>query len=221
MAAATIISSVKVGHEYDDVQTLSERLETIQTALRAYYAKRGYYPCPAARTDLPSTASFGQSTDCTTAAPAGTTDVTPAGGAATDAIRIGVLPTRALSLPDRYMFDPWGNRLTYTIIKQLGVDSSTYSGFTTSLTTGVIRINDSSGTQRTTNSVTVHTVYVVISHGPNAKGAYNKRGLQPVACGATELDAENCDNDEIFVDTVVNETAGATYYNDFIRWSTW
>lgn len=61
----------------------------------------------------------------------------------------GSIPIRSLELPDFYMFDGWGRRMSFVVSQQLNSDSN-------------------------------HTLYHIISHGSNGKGAYDQDGFQSV-----------------------------------------
>lgn len=206
--------------EQENLTGTGTHLDEIQQALLHYYKLKGYLPGPARRTDAEDTANFGGGVDGNTATPAGIVEVLPAGGVANnDEVRIGVVPTRTLGLPDAYMFDAWGNRISYAVVKELTKDAATFTAYSTALTTGVIQVTDTAGNQMTESNSDTVVAFVVASHGKDAKGAYNRRGLVPTACGATAEDSENCDDDAVFTDADVNDsTTAATYYYDLARW---
>ncbi len=216
---ASLLSSSTVKKETKYLTTSTTHMQEINDAITQYYIKFGALPCPASATVQPNTASFGKATDCAAAAVAGVTDpAVPMGYAATDAIRIGVVPTRTLALPDSYLFDEWGNRLTYAVIKKLAIDSSNFSAYSTAVTTGVIQINNAGGTQLSSNDPTDFTAYVVVSHGKDAKGSYGVKGVANAACDATNLDKENCNNDYVFINSsIADEVAGAGYFYDLVK----
>lgn len=64
--------------------------------------------------------------------------------------------------------------------------------------------------------------YVVVSHGPDGKGAFPVTGTtRAIACGSTSNnDVENCDDANlIFYDTAYNNGANAsTFFDDYIVW---
>lgn len=202
-------------NRYEDTDA---KLDAIEEAIQNFYNQRGYLPCPASRNESTTSVEYGKSVDCSTS-PAGITTVTPAApGDADDAIAIGFLPTRMLGLPDTHMFDAWDQRFTYAVIKELAIDDSQFSGYSTALTTGVLRINNAAGAQIPSASTSTVVAYAIVSHGPDKRGAYTKANALGIACGTTEKDTENCDNDEVSIDTAINETSGANYFYDFIRW---
>ena len=222
--AVTMLSFIQLDNETAQLNTTIDKIDKIENAILQFKNQYGYIPCAASRADLPNTVNFGVATDCSAASATGTDDDTDSAGAATDEVRIGVVPTRTLSLPDSYMFDKWGNRFTYAVIQDLAIDSGTYSAFTTAIDTGVIQIVDETDTQVTTVSTATITAYAIVSHGADKKGAYTKNGTL-VACGSTELDEENCNHSVanegvIFKDTEINDSVigSATFYYDIIHY---
>lgn len=220
--AAGIMSTQRVTTETKQVDVVTDEIKTIRKALAYYAKKKGFLPCPARRDLPPENASFGLSTDCNTAAPSGVTDVTPSGGAGTDALRIGMLPVRTLGLPEKYAFDQWDSRYTYVSVKRLSIDSATFNGFTTALTTGIIQVMDATGAQISPASTSNFISNIVFSHGADKRGAYSRAGTVINACVTTASaakDDENCDGDAIFVDMPVNDRVTDTgYYYDMVSW---
>ncbi len=196
-------------------------LDEVEQAIQIYYMEKGYLPCPASRNALINTASFGAATACVTAGSVANQyqDV----GAGVDRVRIGTVPTKELNLPDYYAFDSSNNRITYAVIASMATTSSAFSGYT-SASSRVITIVDSTGAA--INPVGPNfTPYVLLSHGTDGAGAGNYSGSAGaninLACIATNQDGQNCDYaDATFRDQTKNLTAGATYYDDIIRWKT-
>jgi len=198
-----------------------ERLATIKQALASYSNANGYLPCPADRTQTPSSASFGVEKRATSAP--FTTCVTTSGvvtmPAGTPTIYIGTLPTRTLGLPDSYAADSWGNKLTYAVsITHVSKVSSVADS------DGPITVNYGDRAGGAGNyALTTKAVFIVISHGPDGKGAYPLLGTAVgTACGATNNnDVENCnDADATFYDTAYNDGANANqFFDDYVVWS--
>lgn len=220
--AALLLSDRSTTMQNEKMTVSIEHRDEILDAMAAYFTQYGHYPCPASGSNAPDTANYGRATDCTAAAPAGTNDPAISGAlVANDAIRIGVIPTRTLRLPDRYMMDGWGNRIAYAIIKKLATTSADYDAYTTAVTTGVIQVLDSTATQKTPASASTIVMYVVFSHGKDGKGAYARSGVSNAVCGATGLDTENCDLDYVFQDQYLADTASAaSYYDDIFYYAT-
>ncbi len=214
---AGILGSQNLNREVARMTSENSGLNALQKSIQAFYQTNKYLPCPASRAQAPDTAGYGVSTDCSlTTAPAGTVHV---GVAADDyQLRIGAVPTRALGLPDRMGIDPWGNRITYVLMRKLGMDAAGYTAYAPTATTGYFQIVDAAGAVTYGSSTTTIVAYALITHGADGKGAYTKQGTAGVACSTTALDKENCNADKKFMDTAVNEAPGASYFDDFIRW---
>jgi type II secretory pathway pseudopilin PulG len=215
MLAGTFFDVKKFTTEAVNIKNINDQMQQIEEAIDTYIAKNGFLPCPARRTDLVDTANFGKATDCFAAAPSGTIET----GTGVDTIRIGVLPVRNLDLPDSMMFDPWNNRITYVVVKDLAKNSSSYDSFTTTAT-DVIRVNSANGNRiHRSNLSTMESIvsWVAVSHGKDGRGAYNYNGILKTCSAA--LDQENCDDDNIFIDTAYNPSS-ANPFDDYIRWKT-
>lgn len=184
----------------------AERIAIIQKALVVHAREHKGLPCPASKTEAPNAAGFGMASDCAAAAVAGTLEI----GSHPSLVRIGAVPTRTLNLPDSMMFDAWGNRLTYAVTK---------AAAGAALESGVISVVDANGNEITTPPATA--TYAVLSSGADGKGTHNRGGAATAACGSASSDSENCDNDIVFRDTVINDGGTpAHFYDDVVRWST-
>ncbi len=86
---------------------------------------------------------------------------------------------------------------------------------------GQISLQDSGGNNIATAGTNNGAVYFVFSTGPDAKGAYRyQTGAASATACTGGMDAENCDNDNVFRDTRFNNGAGATnFFVDMIAWS--
>jgi type II secretory pathway pseudopilin PulG len=195
LVAGTMLSVATMKIERRQATAIAERFDLLEDALLNYYQQFGHLPCPASATEAENTATFGRATDCAAAAPAGTTDA----GAGSDAVRTGIVPTRSLSIADSAMFDPWGNRISYTVIKDLARDNATFTAYTTTLTTGVIHIVDLNGNQVTNDTDGTIIAYALVSHGKDGSGAANRLGTVVTACNNATKDGENCNNDVTFL----------------------
>ena len=210
-----MLSVITRNNEISNLEKMNTKLDIIEKALAQYANNRDRLPCPASATDAPNTANFGKSTDCSTAAPAGTWE----NGSGSDTIRGGVIPVRSLGLADSYMFDEWGSRISYVMIKSM--DTANITTFTTALTTGVIEINDTSDNQINFNTIDSVVAYALISHGRDKKGSYNKSGIAfGTVCDGTSEDKENCDNnDSIVIDSPINKSEiAANHFDDIVHW---
>lgn len=200
--------------ENTNVIGMDKQFDIIDEAVKGYITRYGYLPCPASLTAVENTTSFGTVTDCSAAAPAGTFEAL----SGTDTIRIGALPVRSLMLPDKYGYDKWGIRLTYVVIKELAKTTATLDGYTTSRTDGVIKVTDYAGNQVTEADATAVNAYLIVSHSKDKRGGYSSNAQVMKPCSSTK-DVENCDNDNTFIDSEVNESeTDANFYYDFVHW---
>jgi hypothetical protein len=131
-----------------------------------------------------------------------------------EAVRIGTLPVRALGLRDRFIADEYGNRYIYAV-----TEKHTSSG-NFAAANGAIAIKDNTGAPIVSNAS-----YILLSTGPNGRGAYRyQTGLaNATACGtvtATDpLDNENCNDDFTFRDARFNNGSVTNkFFDDFPRW---
>jgi type II secretory pathway pseudopilin PulG len=215
--AAYLMPSKKIS---DDIEILNQRLDKIEKAIYTYFLDKGRLPCPASRTNLIGSANFGVPTDCNAAAPSGVTDITP--GTLLTALRNGVVPVRALNLPDSYMFDPWGNRINYSVIKKAAIDNTNFTDLESSITEDIIKIRDESNNQLNllyTATNKIFLTHVLYSNGKNRNGGTNSSGTT-ATCASGSLDFENCNGDNIFRYANHNYTDGANYNDDIVRWYT-
>jgi len=211
-ATGALYTTLTASYAIQTVSNTNNELDKIQNALNTYVAKNGYVPCPASQTAAVSSTTYGVATDCTATAPAGTVDV----GSGSAQIRIGVVPTRTLDLNDSDMLDGWDNRISYVVIKQLAQNSTNFTTYTNTAAETII-INDSNGNRiNAPLADDNHVVYLLISHGRSGHGAYNSNGASFIACGSF-VDSENCNNNNIFIDTNYNPNT-AHLFDNIIRW---
>tara|TARA_R110002124_G_scaffold287216_1_gene471583 strand:- start:286152 stop:287435 length:1284 start_codon:yes stop_codon:yes gene_type:complete len=203
------------------------------------------YPCPAKRTLARTDNDFGESIDCSNLAayglnaPGDCSDgvcltTNPGqdrdGDGNDDWIIIGGFPVTtmliAASTPGQDLdfrtsdifsksmdLDGWQNQLTYAVSYNLTQDGSLDKFWY-----GVIAAKDEYGNDTAGMGNDAH--FVVLSHGPDRKGAYNNNGLIPITCGTTMTDDENCDNDAVFVQALGSFRGDAAdHYDDFARFS--
>ncbi len=223
LVLTAVVSTEKVTQERQSYTHTDDTLERVEEAISYYFAGNGSLPCPASLEDAPNSANYGKSTDCSdTTAPAGTSHRDNGTGASDEyQLRVGMIPTRTLGLPDSYALDSWGNRLSYAMIRQLGIDKTTYDSYEPSQTTDLFQIRDEAGTILYGRDEKEIVGYVIISHGKDRKGAHTKQvDTEGIDCGDQTIDKANCDTDKIFVAAAINDrTSGADYYYDFVRWN--
>lgn len=195
------------------------RMKELNEALAYHVMLRGRLPCPA-RPTLPEGDPDFAREDCTGPADIATVRDTAAGAGANEDVQIGILPTRSLGIADRYLYDQWGSRTGYAVVKALTVDAASFTAYDTPLETGVIHITDAAVNPMTEQLPGNVVAYAIVSYGKDKKGGANRVGTITSACDAATLDGANCDNaDNIFIDTEINDGKFVnTYYHDIIRW---
>lgn len=211
LGSTAVVLSDKI--DGSQVEESKERIDEITEALIAYKVRNGNLPCPASLTTVPGNAAFGRevnSGDCTyTSAPAGTSRIETTGGSGIFMLR-GAVPVYDLLLPPSYAADMYGNLYTYSVMQPLTEEGTFDDG------AAAIVVKNAGGTDIITDGA-----FVVVSHGKEGEGAYRLlSGAQTVACGATNLDIENCDADVTFIDTLPSDdqAQGANYFSDLVRW---
>lgn len=206
----TLSSAILIYLKKTQINTTEQRLEKIDEAMQLFLSLNGRLPCPASLTDGVDTATFGVeiAPDCSTAgAVLGTTRLTTGRGGRI--IRIGTVPTRSINLPDDYIADAWGQRFTYAVSEALA-SPGTYNR-----TEGAIFVVDTAGNSVITPAGSAH--YVLISHGNNGFGATTLEGVAGLTCDNTTLEGENCNNDEVFRNSLLTSTANnANVFDDHV-----
>lgn len=217
------------------VQT-QERLQTIKAALEAYAKLNDYLPCPALRSETPSgnPTTFGMDprpgAACSASSP-GRKRINGGGGW----FMLGAVPVRSLGLPDYYAADAWGRKFNYAVAE------TALTAYTTATPALAVYRGDRTGTNYAETSVTNRAtvpstpgaitggygaVFVVVSYGPNGKGAFNLADTAVETSCATnttgnENELGNCDEaDGQFWDSDYNDTNIVNYrlFDDFIVW---
>lgn len=230
--AYSVSAVVAVQAEKGKIDATKAKLDRIESALALYQNTNGGLPCPARGNVLLGATGAGDLTFGTEVTPHGANagnvcddagniienDIS--GGANTSSIYRGVVPVRTLNLPDDYMFDGWGRRITYVVdsscvkLNPVGTwawsdtDSMTNlcadgtpdsSGATTTApATDIVVCNTSTtGCQDTGNTSirTTDAAYVLISHGKNGVGAWPKNvtGSRVGYNTVTGAESENAD----------------------------
>lgn len=174
----------------------NERIAMIDVALTNYVQENGDLPCAAPRVDR-GVPGYGRESDCTDAAPTGTAQATGRGGRR---VRIGAVPVRTLDLSDEHMRDGWYNDFTYAVTEVLASDNPLFNN-----TLGAISVVDETGTSVITPDGSA--LYAVISHG------YQRDCV-------SGMDAENCDDDDVFSAAQFSTANNSGFFDDFIAFAT-
>ncbi len=215
----------KVRTSYANIRLAVDSIHTFRTA-------NGRFPCPAPLTVPRGVAGYGSEGDCAfpgaaapgnIATPLSAQTFNSGGGyfvgvsfrsaallalPASPRVIIGAIPFRALQMEEKKTFDAYGDRLLYSVTESM-TDENTISD-----NNGAIAVNDSTGTSVVSTAGSAG--FMVLSHGSTRAGAYTKDGVQVQACpgAGASLDSENCDNDSIFVSSLMNEAPGNTFFDD-------
>ncbi|MEZ0261271.1 MAG: type II secretion system protein [Alphaproteobacteria bacterium] len=108
--------------------------------------------------------------------------------------------------------DPWGYQFGYAVTEAVTNKATYGKGLY-----GAIAVQTEDGVSLLSPQGNAN--YVVISFGDNHKGAFTSYGKKPIPCTAGTTDAENCDNDSLFVSGLRVMGPGADYYDDYIQYS--
>lgn len=140
-----------------------------------------------------------------------------------DPILIGGIPIRDMlpdynnsgadPIPESNVLDGWGDAFTYAASQNLVSYSSTLS----KNNMGVISVIDENNIP--TAGINNDAHYVIISHGPDRKGAYSADGSIGIPCStvAVALDSDNCDNDSTFRSALGRYQANLpSFFDDYI-----
>ncbi|MFZ4540572.1 MAG: type II secretion system protein [Rickettsiales bacterium] len=185
------------------------RLQTVDQAIADFFKVYGRLPCPAVINAIaPSAATYGLE-DCSLLI-AGTT----IGGG----VRGGAVPYRTLNLPMSASLDGFNNRIWYHVTANLtaaGGSSTVANRFASippllatqqgiggiEVRTGVQSILCTAGNCQKIADPAAATpsgaAYILISAGPDGRGAFNIRGLNKASCASASgsdarVDTQNC-----------------------------
>ncbi len=242
----------------------AENLDVLDASLSRFFQQNDRYPCPAPLNVLPDDPQFGYEQCVASSNPGATPNNLNIAGhisgtpldnedpavttpTAEDRVMIGAFPintvepcfltpdascnTRDLYLTEEKIYDGYGNKMTYAVTEAL-TDSATYRD-----TGGGIEIEDENGQSLLENPFSAH--FVIVSHGPNGRGAYNRQGSlvqdncapppavvlppgspTPPAPPLSNNERDNCDHDDgIFVSALFNDNPGSNqFYDDSITY---
>ncbi len=160
---------------------LEKRLNAIEWAIHSHAKNASNYalPCPADPTLALTNASFG------TAVASGCASIPAAYRNSNFAV--GTVPVRTIGLPDEYAFDPWGNKFSYAVTLLGATTNSLITYPVSSNTSAVIRVDNAAGSTMTSNAM-----MVLVSHGPNGFGAFNRQGGRNIATTSNAAEQLNC-----------------------------
>lgn len=199
-------------------------IELAVSKLHTYRQQRGFYPCPASLDAARTDPAYGMPTDCAdTALPVGSC----AGGVCIEQsvrtisgvnprVRVGAIPFRVLQMDEKETFDAYGSRLQYALTERQGVLATFQER------EGGINIVNENGEDMVSPPGSGN--FLVLSHGPNRIGAYNKLGVLQVPCAGATLEVGNCRDfaapptDSVYAMSQKSLSGGANDFDDFVQY---
>lgn len=154
--AGSVLSIGTYQTETAKIEQTQEKLKAVQEALAAYVMINGALPCPADGELAETNASYALA-DCT----AGTQ-------IAAENMYVGVVPARTLELPDEFVLDGWGKRITYAVHE----DFTTPANFAAPPSGSFLTVETITAAQQRTEQA----AYILLSHGHNGYGAWLRNG---------------------------------------------
>jgi prepilin-type N-terminal cleavage/methylation domain-containing protein len=194
MIAASAISVAVTSDYYTKKAETEAKLDRIEEALAGYLQSNLRLPCPASGAVANGAAGFGLEGTLTPASGGvlcPNRNFTSATGNTN--VHVGVVPMRTLQLPDDYMLDGWGRRITYAVDYRFANNQTTnHNGTVTTCdgtTSTVCFVYTGTGgiAVYADNALAVSrtpgtgAVYLLLSHGENGHGAFPKNGSATTA----------------------------------------
>jgi type II secretory pathway pseudopilin PulG len=225
VSAIVVVSVMQAYRVYINDKRFKETFEkqsTIVSALGTFYGQNLRYPCPA-RPDLSIDDELAGVEDCTLAQVPGARDtaVDNEDPAQPDPTLIGAVPFKTLrqglgnnqtlkSISADSTLDPWGFQMTYAVTASQTVANTFRAAY------GAIAVETEGGDSLVVPANSAQLV--IVAHGENRLGAYNRAGTISFPCGGVTTDAENCDGDSRFISGLHGLGNGAAYYDDVIHY---
>lgn len=161
----------------------------LEAAFNEFFYQHDRHPCPADPTLTAVDPDYGIEGNCSTA-----TTAEPA--------IIGMIPFKALNIPENFAYDGWLNRYTYAVTRALTV-APVLPSAVGELGLNIITYDSLSGalSYAPPTDLPATGQYAIISHGDNGAGAYSRHGVINFPCvtGTLTAESENCDGDADFV----------------------
>ena len=203
------------------ISATKTKQEAIKTAILSYIARNSRIPCPAVPTIAPGNPGYGIE-----ATSPGTCDAVQGFGIGQARVVIGLVPWITLGLSDEGGEDGYYNRFTYAVTANAtNLNRNTIAGMlgnitihtTTPIALGLPPVGNQSNvcTPAGGGINPCLQVAVIISHGLNGNGSYNRLGNQlalPPAAATDEL--ANTDINSSFVQKDFSE--GANPFDDIL-----
>jgi type II secretory pathway pseudopilin PulG len=211
---------------YDNYQTNKRIGDTtlsqanVNSAIANFYALNRRYPCPADRS-IPFNGVNHGLEDCTTLNGLGNDTCFNGGGLcrasssnAAWPVYIGAVPYVTLGIPAAQTVDGWKRSFTYAVTGRM-TDALTFES-----NEGAVELIDENDTAISTIAGGNALHGLVLSSGEDGLGGYNQQGGS-LPCPAAGRQTENCDNDNIFRNSLLYLSEGATYFDDYLVTNAW
>lgn len=222
-----------------ELDTTAANNFAVSSAIQAFYQNNKRYPCPAPLGQKLGDINYGREAQPGSCLPAGLTPgkclagicLANANPPLTGQIVYGAVPFADLQLNETRIYDGWGKRIAYAVT----LDMADGGAFPADGSLQIDEINQNTDTRQTRRKANLQpdpADYVVISAGPNGRGAYNPEGLigsEVFVDSSTnemirpcndlgDLDSENCNNDGIFLVSRHRslDVGSQRYYDDFV-----
>lgn len=189
-----------------------QKLDTIDKALKRFRVARGRLPCPA-KSELPATGGSGSITNSEEYPPSSGNIVLfddeylkVDGAGSVCEYHVGAVPTRALGLPTDYMFDAWGNKITYHVAPSLCGDApSGCTPDTYNANVGDIIITNTTALGGA--NITLNAAYVIQAHNELGSYAFRPSGIASIVL----TNPDEVTNGTYVTDTSYPEITPVTY----------
>lgn len=244
-----IYTTVQTGMQQLEIAKISQtkaKLQRIQEAIALYYKNYGHLPCPADGTVASSSSSLGDATSIWTDGDASTnatcTGIYRGPSNVLTNVYVGIVPVVDLGLPKEYLYDGWGNRITYI--------SSVHclSTYNWSASNTHVCMDRSGGSTSNGNQVGImdkndliwaQAAYLLISHGHYGYGAWSKNGGSKPSSAAASATSNYVSNNgntaagdgtpvtwaymyyyDIAFNDGTNKGISSTYFDNIVAWQT-
>ncbi len=214
--------SVSIGSANNaKAKVTNDRIQQIYRALGNFLVANKRLPCPAALTKV-KTVNTDYGNEVGFGSGCSGTGVIQSGSSAN--LVYGMVPVRALGLPNDLAEDGYESKLAYIIDKNFtnvladAVPNYSNLNFATATSTGIMTVNEKpSGI---TQTVTTDALVVLISYGANKAGAYNANA-STVNARSTPADADEQSNDAstsgtFFDNTIVASSSNSDTFDDIV-----
>lgn len=231
-----MVAIIEVYDRYHQMIKIKKTVEHIQEAslrISSHFPIMLRYPCPAEPTRSISDPDYGVEQCDFSAIPTGSCSAEGIcvvsgsrdadGDGTLDDIVIGAVPVTTMrdmqginSFTNETSLDGFGNKLTYAVSKNL-VSVADFA-FENGVITAIDEFGDfTAGMINQADPPEPDAHFAIMSHGKDGKGSYTPAGVRQGDCAtSTAADAENCDDDGVFLQSLANSANDTSYFDDFV-----